>query len=39
VVQIVSTSEALMERRLAQIPVSEWHDLHVDITPREFLIT
>lgn len=38
VVQIVSTSEALMERRLAQIPVSEWHDLHVDITPREYVL-
>lgn len=38
VVQIVSTSEALMERRLAQIPASEWHDLHVDITPREYVL-
>ncbi|MBO6727767.1 MAG: strawberry notch family protein, partial [Rhizobiaceae bacterium] len=38
VVQIVSTSEALMERRLAQIPVSDWHDLHVDITPREYVL-
>jgi len=38
VVQIVSTSEALMERRLAQIPVSEWNDLHVDITPREYVL-
>jgi predicted RNA methylase len=38
VVQIVSTSEALMERRLAQIPSSEWHDLHVDITPREYVL-
>ena len=38
VVQIVSTSEALMERRLAQIPASEWHDLQVDITPREYVL-
>jgi len=38
VVQIVSTSEALMERRLAHIPVSEWHDLRVDITPREYVL-
>lgn len=38
VVQIVSTSEALMERRLAQIPASDWHDLHVDITPREYVL-
>lgn len=38
VVQVVSTSEALMERRLADIPASEWHDLHVDITPREYVM-
>lgn len=38
VVQIVSTSEALMERRLAAIPASEWGDLHVDITPREYVL-
>lgn len=38
VVQVVSTSEALMERRLSDIPPSEWHDLQVDITPREYLM-
>ena len=38
VVQVVSTSEALMERRLAEIPASEWHDLQVDITPREYVM-
>lgn len=38
VIQVVSTSEALMERRLAEIPASEWHDLHVDITPREYVM-
>ena len=36
VVQIVSTGEALMERRLAEIPTAEWGDLSIDITPREF---
>jgi predicted RNA methylase len=35
VVQIVSTGEALMERRLADIPTEEWGDLVVDTTPRE----
>ena len=35
VVQIVSTGEALMERRLAEIPTEEWNDVRVDITPRE----
>jgi hypothetical protein len=35
VIQIVSTGEALMERRLAEIPSEEWGDLQVDMTPRE----
>jgi predicted RNA methylase len=35
VVQLVSTGEALMERRLADIPTEEWGDLLVDLTPRE----
>jgi hypothetical protein len=35
VIQIVSTGEALMERRLADIPTDEWNDVRVDITPRE----
>ena len=38
VVQLVSTGEALMERRIAEIPASEWDDLHVDLTPRETVI-
>ncbi|MCY3846464.1 MAG: strawberry notch family protein [Acidobacteria bacterium] len=38
VVQLVSTGEALMERRLAEIPASEWDDLNVDLTPRETVI-
>ena len=38
VVQIVSTGEALLDRRLAQIPASEWADLSVDITPREYVL-
>jgi predicted RNA methylase len=37
VVQMVSTGEALMERRLAEIPTEEWSDLHVDVTPREYV--
>ncbi|HXZ16610.1 MAG TPA: strawberry notch family protein, partial [Roseiarcus sp.] len=39
VIQIVSTSEALMERRLAEIPSSEWGDLNYDITPRELVLS
>jgi len=38
VIQIVSTGEALMERRLAEIPTEEWGDVHVDITPREYVL-
>ncbi|MCP5916353.1 hypothetical protein NL317_30490, partial [Klebsiella pneumoniae] len=34
VVQIVSTGEALQERRLADIPTEEWDDVRVDVTPR-----
>ena len=38
VVQIVSTGEALMERRIAALPAEEWSDVQVDITPREYVL-
>ena len=38
VLQVVSTNEALLDRRLAQIPTSEWGDLALDITPREYVL-
>jgi hypothetical protein len=38
VIQIVSTGEALMERRLSDIPTNEWNDIRVDITPREYVL-
>jgi hypothetical protein len=38
VIQIVSTGEALMERRLADIPTEDWADIQVDITPREYVL-
>src|SRR6266480_956661 len=38
VIQIVSTGEALMERRLADIPTEDWADVQVDITPREYVL-
>ena len=38
VVQLVSTGEALMERRIAEIPASEWDDLSIDLTPREYVL-
>ena len=37
VVQIVSTGEALLSRRLADIDPGEWNDVQVDITPREYI--
>ena len=39
VIQIVSTGEALMERRLAEIQTEEWNDVRVDITPREYVLS
>lgn len=38
VIQIASTGEALMERRLAELPSEEWNDVRVDITPREYVL-
>ena len=38
VLQVVSTNEALLDRRLAEIPSSEWADLALDITPREYVL-
>lgn len=38
VVQIVSTGEALTERRLSEVPTEEWNDLQIDITPREYVL-
>ncbi|MGQ2932784.1 MAG: strawberry notch-like NTP hydrolase domain-containing protein [Sphingopyxis sp.] len=38
VVQIVSTGEALQERRLAEIPAEEFDDVSLDITPREYVL-
>jgi hypothetical protein len=38
ILQVVSTNEALLDRRLAEIPTSEWADLSIDITPREYVL-
>ena len=37
-IQLVSTGEALTERRLAMVPTEEWDDIRVDITPREYVL-
>ena len=39
VIQLVSTGEALMERRIAEIPASEWDDLSIDLTPRDGILS
>jgi hypothetical protein len=39
VLQVVSTNEALLDRRLAEIPTSEWADLSIDITHRDMCST
>jgi predicted RNA methylase len=38
IVQIVSTNEAVMERRLAEIPTEEWSNLAIDMTPKEYVL-
>lgn len=38
VVQIVSTGEALLSRRLADIDPGEWNDVQCDVTPREYVL-
>jgi len=38
VVQIVSTGEALLSRRLADIDPGEWNDVRCDVTPREYVL-
>ena len=39
VIQLVSTGEALLDRRIAEVPVSEWNDLNIDLTPRESILS
>ncbi|MDZ8262970.1 strawberry notch-like NTP hydrolase domain-containing protein [Nostoc sp. ChiQUE01b] len=38
VIQIVSTNEELLKRRLDEVPADEWKDLNLDLTPREYLM-
>ncbi|WP_341529988.1 strawberry notch family protein [Nostoc sp. UHCC 0302] len=38
VIQIVSTNEELLKRRLDEVPATEWKDLNLDLTPREYLM-
>ncbi|WP_375514062.1 strawberry notch-like NTP hydrolase domain-containing protein [uncultured Nostoc sp.] len=38
VIQIVSTNEELLKRRLDEVSTSEWQDLNLDLTPREYVM-
>jgi predicted RNA methylase len=38
ILQIVATDEALLERRLAEIPSDQWNDMRLDFTPKEAII-
>ncbi|ACC85341.1 strawberry notch-like NTP hydrolase domain-containing protein [Nostoc punctiforme] len=38
VVQVVSTNEELLKRRLNEVSSEEWKDLNLDLTPREYLM-
>lgn len=38
VIQIVSTNEELLKRRLNDVAATEWKDLNLDLTPREYVM-
>ncbi|WP_292844007.1 strawberry notch C-terminal domain-containing protein [Nostoc sp. NMS8] len=38
VIQIVSTNEELLKRRLNEVSPLEWKDLNLDLTPREYVM-
>jgi len=38
VIQIVSTNEELLKRRLYEVPADEWKNLNLDLTPREYVM-
>jgi hypothetical protein len=38
VIQLISTNEELLKRRLHEVPADEWKDLNLDLTPREYVM-
>lgn len=38
IVQIVSTNEASLDRHLDRVPINEYSDVQIDLTPRELII-
>ena len=39
VVQLISTNEAVLDRRLAETDPAEWSDIRIDLTPRDGVIS
>jgi predicted RNA methylase len=39
IVQLVSTNESILDKRLKELPAEEWADLNIDITPRESVMS
>ena len=37
-IQLVSTNQAVMDRRLDAVSPSEWNDLQIDLTPRDTVL-
>lgn len=38
VIQLITTNEALLDRKLATIPTEEWDDIKTDISPRQAVL-
>ncbi len=38
VIQLISTNEAMLERKLTQIPTDQWNDIQLDISPKEYVM-
>lgn len=38
VIQIVSTNESMLDKQLQQIPVAEWDDLNLNISPKVYIL-
>lgn len=39
VIQIVSTNEAVLNRRISQVSPEEWSNLSIDLTPKEYALS
>jgi hypothetical protein len=37
-VSLISTNESIINRRLETVPVAEWNDLYIDVSPRDTIL-